>query len=122
MLNSYRELTVWQKSIDLVIGIYTLTKRFPKEELFGITSQIRRAAVSIPANIAEGYSRKHRLEYMQFLRISFASGAELETHLLIAKRLNLASESSFEKIESLLTEVMKMLNALIATLNTHPKP
>ena len=72
-MNSYKDLIVWQKSIELVIGIYKMTDKFPKSELYGLTSQIRRAAVSISSNIAEGYTRKHRLEYIQFLRIAFGS-------------------------------------------------
>ena len=77
-MQSYKELIVWQKSIRLVTAIYKLSGKFPKSEIFGLTSQMRRAAVSIPANISEGYARKHRAEYIQLLRISFGSGAELE--------------------------------------------
>src|SRR3989338_11366185 len=94
-MNSYKDLIVWQKSIELVIGIYKMTDKFPKSELYGLTSQIRRAAVSISSNIAEGYTRKHRLEYIQFLRIAFGSG-ELETQIIIAKKLN------FSEIERLI--------------------
>src|SRR3990167_7450688 len=112
MLKSYKELNVWKKSIELVIEIYKLTEKFPKSELFGLTSQMRRAAVSIPSNIAEGYSRKHRLEYLQFVRISFSSGAELETQLLISKMLKFVSGDEFIKAEKLLEETMKMLNKL----------
>lgn len=89
-MTSYQQLKVWQKSIELVIEIYRPTKLYPKEELYGITSQSRRATVSIPSNIAEGYTRKHRQEYTQFIRIAFGSGAELETQLIIAKKLKLA--------------------------------
>ena len=121
MLNSYKELTVWQKSIDLVIEIYKLTEKFPKEELFGLTSQIKRSAVSIPSNIAEGYSRKHRQEYIQFMRIAFGSGTELETQLLIAKKLNFGEKGNLQKSEELLEEVLKMLNKMISSL-TPPKP
>ena len=116
MLNSYKDLTVWQRSIELVKEIYRLTKLFSKEELYGITNQIRRASVSIPANIAEGYTRKHRREYLQFVRISFASGAELETLLIIAKEINLSPPNEFQKSEELLNEIMKMLNKLSANL------
>ena len=116
MLKSYKELNVWKKSIELVIEIYKLTEKFPKSELFGLTSQMRRAAVSIPSNIAEGYSRKHRLEYLQFVRISFSSGAELETQLLISKMLKFVSGDEFIKAEKLLEETMKMLNKLISSL------
>lgn len=120
MLTSYRQLKVWQKSIDLVTEIYRLTKLFSREELYGIVSQIRRAVVSIPSNIAEGYSRKHRQEYIQFIRIAFASGAELESLLIISKKLQLAPTKEFKKSEELLGEVMKMLNRLVSALN--PKP
>lgn len=115
-MNSYKELIVWQKSIELVTEIYKLTEKFPKSELYGLTSQIRRASVSIPSNIAEGYTRKHRQEYIQFLRIAFGSGGELETQIIIAKNLNYASQKDFEEIEKLLDEIMKMLNKLISTL------
>ena len=102
MLNSYRELIVWKKGIDLVLEIYQITYLFPKEELYGLISQIRREAVSIPSNIAEGYSRKHRQENLRFLRISFGSGTELETQLVIAKKLELAPSQAFKKSEDLL--------------------
>ncbi|MBI4120586.1 MAG: four helix bundle protein [Parcubacteria group bacterium] len=119
MLTSYQQ-KVWQKSIELVVEVYRLTKSYPKEELYGTTSQTRRAVVSIPANIAEGYTRRHRQEYIQFLRIAFASGAELETLLIIAKKLNFASLQEFKKSEELLNEVMRMLNGLMNTLVAKP--
>lgn len=97
-----------------------MTKFYPKEELYGITSQTRRAIVSIPANIAEGYTRKHRQEYAQFVRIAFASGAELETLVVIAKKLNLAPLPEFSKTDKLLNEVMEMLNGLVNTLVAKP--
>lgn len=80
-INSYKDLIVWQKSFELCLLIYRITKEFPKEELYGIVSQMRRAALSIPSNIAEGFSRHRKLEYIQFLHISFGSAAELETQL-----------------------------------------
>jgi four helix bundle protein len=113
-------MIVWQKGTDLVVEIYKLTKLFPKEEIFGITSQMRRAAVSIPSNIAEGFSRKNRKEYSQFIRIAFGSGAELETQILITKKLNLAPVENFQKIDGLLVEVMKMLNGLNSSLLANP--
>jgi|SRR3989338_9550099 len=119
-MNSYKDLIVWQKSIELVIGIYKMTDKFPKSELYGLTSQIRRAAVSISSNIAEGYTRKHRLEYIQFLRIAFGSGGELETQIIIAKKLNFSEIQEIDRIEKLLIEVMKMLNKLIDTLSNKP--
>ena len=87
-IKSYQELTVWQKSMDLVEAIYLLAKKFPKEETFGLTSQIKRAVVSIPANIAEGYGRTHRGDYLHHLSIARGSLMEVETHLAIALRLN----------------------------------
>jgi len=84
MIKTYKELIVWQKAYGLCLLVYKLTKNFPKEELYALTSQIRRATISIPSNIAEGYCRQRRLEYIQFLQIAFASGAELETQPLIA--------------------------------------
>jgi len=119
-MTSYRDLIVWQKSRQLVKEIYTLTDRFPKTEVFGLTSQMRRAAVSIPANIAEGHMRKHRREYLQFLRIAFGSGAEIETFFTLAKDLSFIKEQEARQAEKLLDEIMRMLNKLITSLA--PKP
>lgn len=162
-IRSYKDLTVWQKSLELSLLIYQqsekprvlpedecfqvspawrdehtansfavklaekipralpvelhkITKKFPKEETYGLISQIRRSAVSIPSNVAEGYSRHRRLEYIQFLQIAFASGAELETQLLIAKSLGYVLIEEFTRVNNLLQEVMKMLNSLIRKL------
>ena len=120
MLSSYKQLNVWQRSIALVKEVYILTEDFPKSELYGLTNQMRRAAVSIPSNIAEGYSRKHRQEYIQFLKVAFGSGAELETQLTIAKELNFAPPGKLASVELLLSETLRMLNKLVASLN--PKP
>jgi len=117
-ITSYKDLIVWQKAFKLVINIYKLTEKFPKSELYGLTSQMRRATVAIPSNIAEGFARKYRKEYTQFISIAFGSGAELETQLLLAKTLKLASEEEFKLSEGLLTEVMKMLNTLLKKLRT----
>lgn len=119
-MQSYKELIVWRKSIELVKEIYILTNKFPKSELYGIISQMRRAVISIPSNIAEGYTRHHRLEYIQFIRIAFGSGAELETQIIIAKELKFSKNEEFKRSEELSDEVMKMLNGLISSL--HPKP
>jgi len=108
----YQELTVWQKSIDLVEMIYKLTKEFPKNETFGLVSQMRRAAVSIPSNIAEG-SRKKELESKHFLRISFGSASELETQLIISARLGYGSVLQTKETQALLLQVLKMLNKMI---------
>lgn len=115
-LQSFRELIVWQKALKLAIEIYRVSKSFPREELYGLTSQIRRAAFSIPANIAEGYARRNLGEYLQFLGIAFGSGAELETGLIMAKEIQILSLKDFEKLTLLLDEVMKMLNALMKSL------
>lgn len=108
----YQQLTVWQKSIDLVEKVYKITKEFPKDETFGLSSQKRRAAVSIPSNIAEG-SRRKGLEGKQFLRISFGSASELETQLIISERLRYGNEGLRKEIQVLLLEVLKMLNKMI---------
>ncbi len=119
-MRSYRELHVWQRSIELVAAIYKLTEDFPKSELFGLTNQMRRASVSIPSNIAEGYSRKSRPEYIQFVRIAFGSGAELETQLHIATDLGFAKPDAARRASQLLEEVMRMLNKLIMSLVARP--
>ncbi len=109
-IQSYENLIVWQKSMDLVIAVYVLTRKFPKEELYGLTSQMRRAAISIPSNIAEGSRRGSRKDFRNFLLISFASGSELETQIKIAKRLQYTNMIDCQKVDDLLNEVMRMLN------------
>jgi four helix bundle protein len=116
-INSYRDLIVWQKSVDLVVEVYKLTDRFPKAEIYGIVSQMRRCAVSISSNIAEGRRRGSRKDFRQFLIIAYSSGAELETQIEISKRLKFAENIEFKKIDDLLLEVMKMLNKMIANLS-----
>ncbi|MDD5145459.1 MAG: four helix bundle protein [Candidatus Pacebacteria bacterium] len=116
MLNSYKDLIVWQKSFELAKEIFQLTGQFPRSELYGLTDQIKRAAVSIPSNIAEGFARRSRKEYSQFIAIAFGSGAELETQILLAKDLKLVNEEKFEKSLRLLDEIMRMLNVLIRRL------
>ncbi len=116
-MQSYKDLIVWQKNFELVKSVYNLTKQFPREELYGLVSQMRRSAVSIPSNLAEGYSRKSRQEYIQFVRVAFGSGAELETQLLLVIDLKLANKNETEKVYNQLVEVMKMLNKLLSSLN-----
>ena len=116
MIQSHKDLIVWQKGIELVLAIYQLTKDFPREEVYGLTSQIRRAAISIPSNIAEGRNRGTRKDFAQFLRIAFGSGAELETQLLIARKLSFGREIGYNKVADQLGEVMRMLNAMIHKL------
>ncbi len=115
-LKSYKELIVWQKSVELVVQIYVLTRRFPKEEVYGLASQMRRATVSIPSNIAEGSRRKDLPEYLQFLRVSDASSAELETQIIISKRLY--PEFDYSEVDVLLEEIQKMLNAMMIKLQS----
>ncbi|MDD5626330.1 MAG: four helix bundle protein [Patescibacteria group bacterium] len=115
---SYKDLIVWQKAITLVIEIYTLTNKFPKEEIYGLTSQMRRAAISIPSNIAEGRRRGSKKEFHQFLLIAYGSGAELETQIEIAKKLPFGNNLDYNKIDSLLIEIMKMLNKILSTLRS----
>ena len=115
-INSYKDLMVWQKSMDLVTEIYKLTEKFPKSEIYGLSRQMQRAAVAIPSNIAEGQKRGHSKEFLQFLYISYGSGAELETQLEICKRLPKLKNLEYDKAEQLLSEVMKMLNVLISSL------
>jgi len=107
MIQSHKQLIVWQKSIELVVEIYKLTESFPKTEIYGLANQMRRAAISIPSNIAEGSARGHRQEYCQFVRIAFASATELETQLLIAKKLGFSHAAKYEKIDLILEEIMK---------------
>lgn len=116
IVESYRDLIVWQKSMNLVVLIYKLTEFLPKNELYGIVSQMRRVAVSIPSNISEGKMRGTRKDYRHFLLNAFGSGAELETQIEICERLSFRGNADFIKIKNLLTEVMKMLNVMIRKL------
>jgi four helix bundle protein len=115
-LKSYKELIVWQKAYQLTLLVYKETEKFPRSEVFGISSQLRRASVSIASNIAEGYQRQHSGEYIQFLSIAFGSCAEVETQLLLCKDLCYLSESNFTILNNLLTEVGKMLYTLITKI------
>lgn len=116
-MSYYKELIVWQKSYKLALDIYSISKSFPKEEMFGITSQIRRSVISIPSNIAEGNSRGSKKEYVQFLRIALGSATELETQILLCKDLGLIKVPDYNTIQLLLEEVIKMLSVLIKKLN-----
>ena len=117
-LRSYRELVVWQKSMDLTVRIYALTRRFPAEERYGITSQMRRAASSIPANIAEGQARRSTGEFLQSLGVARGSLAELETFLILSTKLEMTNSENSERLLSDCAEISKMLNALIKSLST----
>ncbi len=117
MLHSYKDLIVWQRSMELVVEVYKLCEQYPKEEIYGLTSQTKRSAVSIPSNIAEGRFRGTKKDFTQFLRIAYASGAELETQIEIAKRLGKTKNLDYTKVDQLLLEVMKMLNKMIRGMN-----
>jgi four helix bundle protein len=110
---NYQDLIVWQCTMDLVTAIYTATKEFPREELYGLTSQLRRAAVSIPSNIAEGQGRGADAELVRFLRIAHGSLREAETQILIAERLAYLTNEKVSQIMKIASEVGRMLNGLI---------
>jgi len=120
-IHSYKDLIIWQKGISLVTAVYDFTKSFPKEEIFGLTSQIKRAAVSIPTNIAEGRFRGSRKDFNNFLRIAYASGAELETELYISENLKFGEVEKLRKIRIILDEEMRMLNVMIRKLSIEAK-
>lgn len=122
MISSYQELIVWQKSFQLTLDIFKNTSNFPKSEIYGLVSQMRRVSVSIPSNIAEGYCRGHRQEYIQFLRTSLGSAAELQTQVLLAKELGFIKDADFKNLACLLEEILKMLKKMLQTLRLTPKP
>ena len=113
-MSTHKDLKVWEKSMDLVVSTYKLSSHFPSEEKFGLTSQMRRAAVSVPSNIAEGAARNSTKEYIRFLYISLGSLSELETQFLISKRLDYLSDV----LEEAITEIRKMLLGLIRNLKS----
>ena len=121
-LKSFRELRIWQSAMDLVEIIYRLTKNFPKHETYGLTSQIQRAAVSVPSNIAEGHTREHTKEFLHHLSIAQASLAELETQLEIAVRLQYFAKTEFESIQERVSSLGKqqyaLRNALLRRVRT----
>ncbi|MDD3607436.1 MAG: four helix bundle protein [Candidatus Moranbacteria bacterium] len=114
---TYKNLIVWQRSVELAVEIYSLTSFFPKEELYGLVSQMRRSAIFISSNIAEGRCRSSKKDCLHFLRIAYGPGAELETQITIAKKLSKTKDINYSKAEDKLSEVMKMLNVMIRKLN-----
>lgn len=116
-VNSYKDLLIWQKGRVLVKDVYNLTNNFPKNEELVLTSQIRRSAISIPSNIAEGWAKKSSKDYVRFLNISLGSIAELETQLYLSEDLNYISAKENEKLQSKLAELGKMVNGLINSIN-----
>lgn len=115
-MTSYKQLEVWQKSVGLAVDVYRATRRLPIEERFGLISQSRRAATSVPANIAEGWGRGSRKEYIQFLFVARGSLMELETDLFIAGELAFLTDRELEQLNAKITDVGKMLNRLIQAL------
>jgi four helix bundle protein len=115
-ITSYRDLLVWEQAMQLTAAVYRLTKSWPKDELYGLTSQARRASASVPANIAEGYGRENRGSYVQFLKIAQGSLKELETHLLIAERVDIATKPEIAFVLARCESVGKLLRALIRKL------
>jgi four helix bundle protein len=116
MLKNYKGLNVWQKSYELCLKVYGITTKFPNEERYGLTSQIRRSAVSIPSNIAEGYGRKTTADYIRMLYISYGSVCELETQVLLSGDLRFIEKGKLESIKKNMGEVERMLKALIKSL------
>jgi len=114
----HKKLDVWKKSIELVQNIYKLTETFPKSEFYGLTNQMRRAAVSIPANISEGAARQTKKEFIQFLHVSQGSLSELDTHLEISKNLAYLKEDDLQELPLLMNDIDKMLTGLIKSLKT----
>ncbi len=117
-IQSFKDLIVWQKSMLLAKKVYILTESYPKNEMYGIVSQMRRASVSIPSNVAEGYGRKSRKEYSQFYSIAYGSLLELETQLLLSFDLGFIKETEFKTINSIREEVSKMLFTMIEKLKS----
>src|ERR1017187_3219565 len=112
-IESYKDLDVWQVAMTLAEDCYRLTARFPKDEMYGMSAQVRRAAVSIPANIAEGYGRNQTGSFVQFLRTAQGSARELDTHLILAERIPLVDQQAVAPIQELCERVSKMLRSLI---------
>ena len=120
-MRTHKDLDLWKISVDLVTIIYQLTSSFPKEEIFGLTNQMRRASVSIPSNIAEGAARNYNKEFLQFLYIALGSQQELDTQLLIAKNLKFISEEQYNNTLIEIQSVGKLLNGLIKYLKSNDK-
>ena len=115
-VKDYKELIVWQNGIDIVDMVYLVTNNFPKNELFGLASQMRRATISIPSNIAEGFVRQYTKEYIQFLHISLGSCAELDTQIVIARRRKYTDDKALNELAEIIYSEMRMLSSLIKKL------
>jgi len=112
-INSYKQLKIWQAGIELVKNVYELTKNFPREEAYGLSSQLRRASVSVPSNIAEGFKRNHNKEFAQFLHVAIGSVAELETQVIIAHEIGFIKKSDLENITEKIDHISRMISSLL---------
>lgn len=115
---NFKDLLVWQKSIDLVTEVYKITSNFPSNEKYELVRQLRKSAISIPSNIAEGNSRRSVADYIQFIKIARGSAAEFETQIIISKKLKFIDKEKHTNLHLKITEISKMLNGLINYLNT----
>lgn len=122
MIKSYRELDVWREAVDLVEAIYAISATFPSDERFGLTTQIRRAAVSVPSNIAEGHARPSTRDFLRFLAISLGSLAELETQLVIAGRLGMIEDCELQRLQSDSDRIGRMIRGLVKSLSAKLAP
>ena len=120
-VQTYKELIVWQKSMDMTVMLYPLLKKLPKVETYALSDQMRRAAISIPSNIAEGYGRNTKKEYLQFLYIANGSVCELETQLILCVRVNYFTETEIQPIMSLLSEIGKIIITITKKINSNKK-
>lgn len=118
-MSDYKKLVVWQKSMDLALEIYKISKKLPEDEKFGLCSQMRRAVVSIPSNIAEGHNRASDKEFVHFLRIAQGSNAELETQLILCEKLSILSTDETQLAMSFCVEIDKMINSLVKKAKYH---
>lgn len=116
MINDFKDLQVWRKGIELVKEIYVVTKKFPKDELFGLVNQMRRAGVSIPSNIAEGWMRQHTKEYIQFIYHALGSCGELDTQVIISKNLGYVNQETMLEFSEKINHIIRMLRNLIKGL------
>ncbi|MGD0830702.1 MAG: four helix bundle protein [Terracidiphilus sp.] len=122
MGQSFKDLVVWQRAIELTVDVYKLTSKFPDSERFGLTNQMRRASVSIASNIAEGYGRSTKGEYIQFLGFARGSCSELETQIVIAKKLDFGALQSLQSTESHCDDVGRLLGALMKSIRSKQSP
>ncbi len=115
-IKTYRDLDIWKKSIDFVKKVYIITGKFPREEVYGLTSQMRRSAISVPSNVAEGFRRYHNKEFRQFLYIALGSCAEIETQATISKKLDYISSGKEKELLEILDHISRMITNLIKKL------